>query len=57
MLKKNKVHIETWGCQMNVADSEAMLASLKKSYSVVEDPGSADLIILNTCHLITFLIF
>lgn len=46
------VHIETWGCQMNVADSERMLSMLsKKDFGLTDDPKKADLIILNTCHI------
>lgn len=47
-----KVHIETWGCQMNVADSEKMLALLKEDgYSYSNSDIESDLIILNTCHI------
>ena len=48
-----RVHLETWGCQMNVADSERMLALLAaQNYQVThEGPESADLILLNTCHI------
>lgn len=47
-----KVHIETWGCQMNVADSERMLGILKlHNYQATDNPNEADLIILNTCHI------
>jgi tRNA-2-methylthio-N6-dimethylallyladenosine synthase len=50
---KLKVHIETWGCQMNVADSERMLALLEgQNYELTTaGPESADLILLNTCHI------
>ncbi len=49
---KLKVHIETWGCQMNVADSENMLSLMKlQNYKWVPNPDDADLIILNTCHI------
>ena len=50
---KRKVHIETWGCQMNVADSERMLSILEsENYELTgEGPESADLILLNTCHI------
>jgi len=50
---KRKVHIETWGCQMNVADSERMLALLEsENYELSKSgPESADLILLNTCHI------
>ncbi|MFQ5876134.1 MAG: tRNA (N6-isopentenyl adenosine(37)-C2)-methylthiotransferase MiaB [Acidobacteriota bacterium] len=45
-------HIETWGCQMNVHDTEKMagiLASL--GYAPADGPGRADLILLNTCSV------
>ena len=48
---KQKVHIETWGCQMNVADSERMSHLLKDVYEYTSEPQQADLIILNTCHI------
>jgi tRNA-2-methylthio-N6-dimethylallyladenosine synthase len=47
-----KLYIKTWGCQMNVYDSQKMadiLASL--GYRPVEEPDDADLMILNTCHI------
>jgi tRNA-2-methylthio-N6-dimethylallyladenosine synthase len=48
----HKVHIETWGCQMNVADSEQMLALMnQQSYGLTEQAEDADVIILNTCHI------
>ncbi len=47
-----RVLIETWGCQMNVADSERMLALLATdNYQATLVPEEADLIILNTCHI------
>jgi len=47
-----KVHIETWGCQMNVADSERMLAMLnKENYTLTDNADDADLVLLNTCHI------
>ena len=47
-----RVLIETWGCQMNVADSEEMLGLLaRESYVLTDDPTQADLILLNTCHI------
>lgn len=47
-----KVLIETWGCQMNVADSEAMLQILKgEKFDLTSNESEADLIILNTCHI------
>lgn len=50
--KMQKVHIETWGCQMNVADSEQMFAMLKeRHYEHTDSAEDADLVILNTCHI------
>lgn len=47
-----KVHIETWGCQMNTADAERMLALLAaEKYALTDDAADADLVLLNTCHI------
>ncbi|WP_297497409.1 tRNA (N6-isopentenyl adenosine(37)-C2)-methylthiotransferase MiaB [Ferrovum sp.] len=48
-----KVHIKTFGCQMNVYDSEKILALLQQSHAMepTEDMASADLIIFNTCSV------
>jgi len=47
-----KVYVQTWGCQMNVADSERMMGLLaQKNYHATQIPDQADLIILNTCHI------
>ncbi|MFW7380342.1 MAG: tRNA (N6-isopentenyl adenosine(37)-C2)-methylthiotransferase MiaB [Oligoflexus sp.] len=49
---KKRVHIETWGCQMNVADSEKMLALLEqRNYQLTDSAEDADLVLLNTCHI------
>ena len=46
------VHVETWGCQMNTADSERMLTLLAdKNYRLVQSAEEADLVLLNTCHI------
>ena len=43
-------YVETYGCQMNVADSELMLGVLQGAgYGRTDDPAAADLILLNTC--------
>jgi tRNA-2-methylthio-N6-dimethylallyladenosine synthase len=47
-----RVFIETYGCQMNVYDSERMrdvLAPL--GYAATDRPDDADLVVLNTCHI------
>ncbi len=47
-----KVYIETYGCQMNVADSEVVSAILQKqNYSLTSIPSEADLILVNTCSI------
>ncbi|MEM1428751.1 MAG: tRNA (N6-isopentenyl adenosine(37)-C2)-methylthiotransferase MiaB [Pseudomonadota bacterium] len=46
-----KLFIKTYGCQMNVYDSERMAESLGAAYRTVEAPEDADLILLNTCHI------
>jgi tRNA-2-methylthio-N6-dimethylallyladenosine synthase len=46
------VYIETYGCQMNVSDSELMLGKLAASgYRQVELPDGADVILVNTCAI------
>lgn len=46
------VYVETYGCQMNVSDSELMLGKLAASgYSAVDVPDGADLILVNTCAI------
>ncbi len=45
-----QVYIETYGCQMNVADTELMLGVLQgHGYARTDDPGLADLMLVNTC--------
>ena len=49
---KNKVYIETYGCQMNVADTEIVIGVLKKQgYVASETAETADVILLNTCSI------
>jgi tRNA-2-methylthio-N6-dimethylallyladenosine synthase len=51
-LEKKKLFIETYGCQMNVADSEVVAAILQdRSYELVENAVGADAIFLNTCSV------
>ncbi len=46
------VYIETYGCQMNVSDTELMLGKLTESgYEEVGQPDSADVILINTCAI------
>lgn len=49
---RGTVYIETYGCQMNVSDSELMAGKLlAEGYSAVERPDDADVILLNTCAI------
>lgn len=49
---KPTVYIETYGCQMNVADSELMYGKLAASgYEAVDAPDGADVILVNTCAI------
>lgn len=46
------VYIETYGCQMNVADSERMYGTLvAHGYAAVDAPDGADVILVNTCAI------
>ncbi|MEL6316387.1 MAG: tRNA (N6-isopentenyl adenosine(37)-C2)-methylthiotransferase MiaB [Pseudomonadota bacterium] len=45
-------HIKTYGCQMNVYDSERLAEALQADgYRMVDAPDGADLVLLNTCHI------
>ena len=47
-----KVHIKSFGCQMNVYNSHRMADTLaREGYAETATPDDADLIILNTCHI------
>jgi tRNA-2-methylthio-N6-dimethylallyladenosine synthase len=49
---KPKMYIETYGCQMNVNDSEVVVSIMQKAgYSVIKDIGEANLILINTCSV------
>lgn len=49
---KKKAYIETYGCQMNVSDSEIVLSILKNAdYEISEHSHEADVILLNTCAI------
>jgi tRNA-2-methylthio-N6-dimethylallyladenosine synthase len=57
MSDAKKLHVKTWGCQMNVYDGERMAEALStdalgaEGYEVTDRPEEADLILLNTCHI------
>ncbi|CAN7331554.1 tRNA (N6-isopentenyl adenosine(37)-C2)-methylthiotransferase MiaB [Caulobacter sp. LjRoot300] len=49
---QKRLYIKTYGCQMNVYDSERMADVLRPlGYGVVDEPEGADLVVLNTCHI------
>ncbi len=50
-LPKKKVYIRTFGCQMNVADSELMAQVLADDYVPTDQPAEADLYLINTCAI------
>lgn len=48
----NRVHIKTYGCQMNERDSEAVAAMLRaRGYRIVTDENECDILLLNTCSV------
>jgi tRNA-2-methylthio-N6-dimethylallyladenosine synthase len=48
----SKMYIETYGCQMNVADSEVVVSILaNEGFNLTEDYKEADLILINTCSI------
>ena len=47
-----RLYIKTYGCQMNVYDSERMADVLRPlGYGMTDTPEGADLVVLNTCHI------
>lgn len=47
-----KLYIKTYGCQMNVYDSDRMEDLMNSvGYETVESPDGADMVIINTCHI------
>ncbi|RKY96354.1 MAG: tRNA (N6-isopentenyl adenosine(37)-C2)-methylthiotransferase MiaB, partial [Ignavibacteriae bacterium] len=51
-MQQNKIYIETYGCQMNLADTEIVLGILNnKGYSVTQTADDADVVLLNTCSI------
>ncbi|MEE3360385.1 MAG: tRNA (N6-isopentenyl adenosine(37)-C2)-methylthiotransferase MiaB [Pseudomonadota bacterium] len=52
MTTPKKLYIKTYGCQMNVYDSERMSEALSgEGYVPTDSPEDADMILLNTCHI------
>ena len=51
-MERPTVYVETYGCQMNVSDSELMLGKLAAhGYDAVDTPDAADVILVNTCAI------
>ncbi len=50
-MKREHLYIETYGCQMNFADSEVVASILSSSYDIVDNEKDADVIIVNTCSI------
>ncbi|MBI3320743.1 MAG: tRNA (N6-isopentenyl adenosine(37)-C2)-methylthiotransferase MiaB [Candidatus Omnitrophica bacterium] len=49
---RRTVYLQTYGCQMNERDSEEVLGMLaSQGYEIAEEPGRADVILLNTCSV------
>jgi len=47
-----RLYMETYGCQMNIADSEIVVSIMQKNgYSITQDIDSADIILINTCSV------
>jgi tRNA-2-methylthio-N6-dimethylallyladenosine synthase len=52
MDQPRKLHIKSYGCQMNVYDAQRMVDTLAaEGFSETADAADADLVILNTCHI------
>jgi len=52
MADRKKLYIRTYGCQMNVYDSERMAEAMAGAgYVETDDASEADMILLNTCHI------
>ena len=52
MSAPKKLFVKTYGCQMNVYDSERMAEALgSEGYVATDTPDDADMILLNTCHI------
>ncbi|MBV8450741.1 MAG: tRNA (N6-isopentenyl adenosine(37)-C2)-methylthiotransferase MiaB [Deltaproteobacteria bacterium] len=51
-MSQPRVYLETYGCQMNIADSQTVAAILRRAgYMTTDNVGEADVILLNTCAI------
>lgn len=47
-----RLYVETYGCQMNVGDSEILVSIMQdEGYRYTEDIAQADVILVNTCSI------
>ena len=52
MDRPRKLHIKSYGCQMNVYDAERMVDTLaRENFVETADAADADIVVLNTCHI------
>ena len=52
MAEPKKLFVKTYGCQMNVYDSERMSEAMAGAgYVATDTPDDADMVLLNTCHI------
>ena len=52
MAQEKKLFIKTFGCQMNVYDSERMAEAMAADgYVATDSVDDADMVLLNTCHI------
>src|SRR5258706_460755 len=50
--QKRRVYVETYGCQMNLADTEVVLSLLSHDgYQLTGELSEADLVLVNTCRV------
>ena len=51
-MTNKSIYIRTFGCQMNVRDSEVICGLLvKEGYKIIDEPNKADIILFNTCSV------
>jgi tRNA-2-methylthio-N6-dimethylallyladenosine synthase len=51
MERQKRLHIITYGCQMNIHDSEKIAGLLQPEYQLTPNPEDADFILVNTCSI------
>ncbi len=51
-MQMRKIHLKSFGCQMNKLDSSLVASALtEQGYALTDEPGEADVIIINTCSV------